>query len=145
MEMATDAENIAGEGIESDSAASPSSVCDGSDSLGGSQSSRRNASKKQNSSECSVGSLLDTPNDDSSNVPKVKFNKGQAESVVDHPAAVTNKALDSDDVGLKENEGKTKEVIVVDIPHQTHFEADTETSEGAVVGQGNDSMLETSF
>lgn len=144
MEMATDAENIAGEGIESDSAL-PNPVCDGSDSLGGSQSSRRSASKKQNSSECSVGSLLDSPNDDSSNVPKVEFDKGQGESIVDHPAAVTNIALDSDDVGLKENEGKTNEVIVLDMPHQTHFETDTETSEGAVVGQGNDAMLETSF
>lgn len=143
MEMATDAENIAGEGIESDSALP--TVCDVSDSHGGSQSSRRSASKKQNSIECSVGSLLDTPNDDSSNVPKVKFNKGQGESVVDHPAAVTNIALDSDDVGLEENEGKTNEVIVLDIPHQTRFEADTESSEGVVVGQGNDAMLETSF
>ena len=144
MEMTTDAENIFGKDVESDSALPTSPIPY-------SQNSTRSGSKKRKSSECSVGSTLDTPNDDSSKVPEVVFKKGLRESVVDHPAAVTNIALDSDDVGLKGKGGKKNEVIVLHIPDQSDFEADTETSaEGAVVGRGNDAMdaddmLETSF
>ena len=146
MEMTTDAENIAGKDIESDSALL-TSVYDGSDSIGGSHSSRGSGSKKRNSSECSVGSLQDTPNDDYSKVPELEFKKGQSEKLVDHPAAVTKIALDSDDVGLKGKGGKENEAIVLDIPDHTDLEADTGTSQGAVEGRGNDAMdfVETSF
>jgi len=135
MGMITDAENIAAKDIESDIAL-PTSVCDGNDSLGGPRSSRESGSKKRNSSKCSVGSLLDTPNDNLSKVPEVEFKKGHSEKVVNHLAAVINRALDSDDVGLK-GKGTTNK-------------ADTETSEGAVVGRSNDAMdvddiSETSF
>lgn len=147
MEMSTDAENIAGKDIENDSGL-PACVCDGSESPGGPQSSRASGSKKRHSSERSAGSLLDTPNDDSSKVPEVEFKKGHGEN--DHPAAVTNVAVDSDDAGLKGKGAKRNEAIALDIPDQTDFEADTETSEGAVVGRSNDAMdvddiLETSF
>jgi len=146
MEMTTDAENIAAKDIESDIAL-PTSACD---SLGGPQSSRESGSKKRNSSKCSVGSLLDTPNDDFSKVPQVEFKKGHSEKVLDHPAAVINIALDSDDVNLKGKGAKKNEVIVLNIPDQTDFEADTEPSEGTVVGRRNDAMdvddiSETSF
>ena len=87
-----------------------------------------------------VSSLLDTPNDDSSKVPKVEFKKGHSEKVVDHPAAVTNVALDGDDVGLRGKGTKKNEAIVLDIPERTDSEADKETSEGAVVGRRNDAM-----
>ena len=149
MEMTTDAENIAAKGIESLSDIGlPTSVCDRSNSLGGPKSSSASGSKKPG--ECSVDSLLDTPNDDSSKVPEVEIKKGHSEKVVDHPAAVTNIALDSDDVGLKGKGAKKNEAIVLDIPDQTDFEADTETSESAVVGRSNDAMdeddiSETSF
>lgn len=147
MEMTTDAENIDGKDTESDSAL-PTSVCDGSDSQGGSPSSR--GSKKQNSSESSVCSSLNPPNDDSSKVPEVEFKDGHSESVADHPAAVTNIALDSDDIPQEGKEEKKNEAIVLDIPDETDFEANTETSEGAVVGRCNDAMdaddtFETSF
>ena len=130
MEMTTEPENIAREDIESDSAISTER-----DSPGGSQSSRGSGSKSENASECLVGSLLDTPNNDSSKVPDVEFKKGPIEKVVDHPAA-----LDGDDVGLSGKGEKENEAIVLDIPDQTNFEADTETSEGAVVGRSNDAM-----
>ena len=135
MEMTTEAENIAREDIESDGAISTER-----DSPGGSQSSRGSGSKSENASECLVGSLLDTPNNDSSKVPDVEFKKGPIEKVVDHPAAVTNVALDGDDVGPSGKGEKENEAIVLDIPDQTNFEADTETSEGAVVGRSNDAM-----
>ena len=135
MEMTTEAENIARKDIESDSA-----ISTGRDSSGGSQSSRGSRSKSENSSECLAGSLLDTPNNDSSKVPEVEFKKGPSEKVVDHPAAVTNVALDGDDVGQSGKGEKENETIVLDIPDQADFEADTETSEGAVVGRCNDAM-----
>lgn len=135
MEMTTEAENIARKDIESDSA-----ISTGRNSPGRSQSSRGSGSKGENSSECLVGSLVDTPNDDSNKVPEVEFKKGHSEKVVDHPAAVTNVALDGDDVGLRGNGAKKNETIVLDIPERTDSEADTETSEGAVVGRSNDAM-----
>ena len=143
MEMTTDAENIDGKDTESDSAL-PTSVCDGSDS----PSSR--GSKKHNASESSVCSSLETPNDDSSKVPEVEFKEGHSESVADHPAAVTNIALDRDDVSQELKGGKENEAVVLDIPDQTDFKTDKENSEGAVVGRNNDAMeaddtLETSF
>lgn len=134
MEMTIDAENITRNDIESDSAIA-TSVCDGSDSTGGSQSSRGSGSKGGNSSECLIGSLLDTTNGDSSKVPKVEFKESHSEEIVDHPAAVTNVALESDDVGLRGKGAKKNEAVVLDIPNQTDFEANTET-----VGRGNNAM-----
>ena len=66
---------------------------------------------------------------------------------MDHPAAVTKIALDSDDVGLKGKGGKENEAIVLDIPDHTDLEAHTGTPKGAVEGRDNDAMEfdETSF
>ena len=139
MEMTIDAENITRNGIESDSAIA-TSVCDGSYSPGGSQSSREGGSKRGSSSERLVGSLADTPNDESSKVPEVLFKEGHSEKVVDHPAAVTNLALDGVEVGLRGKGAKKNEEIVLDNPDQADFEVNTETSEGAVVGRSNDAM-----
>ena len=153
MEIITNSKGIENDGVkeidgkdsDSDSVV-PTSVCDGSESPRGSQSS--GGSKEQESCEPPAP-------DDFTKVPEAEFKSGRCKTAPDHQAAATNMALDSDDVVPKGKEGKKNEAIVLDIPDQMEDGAaaekpESETKGDAVVGRCNDAMdsedtVETKF
>lgn len=153
MEMTTNSNGIENDGVKemdgkdsySDRAV-PTSVCDGSESPRGSQSSGE--SKKQESCEPPAP-------DDFTKVPEVELKRGHCKTAQDHQAAATNMALDSDHVVPKGKEGKKNEAIVLDIPDQMEDGAaaekpESETKGDGVVGRCNDAMdsediVETKF
>ena len=80
----------------------------------------------------------ETPTQDSSMAPRVKFQKGHGEITADHPIAASNKALDSD-------EGESNEAVLLDILSLTGAEADAtkpdDIAKGdADIGRSNKAM-----